>query len=245
MRLIEDLKATARTHAPSVVFFLKSLQRRLASKDTSNEEVFSRIYASGLWGGEGAMYSGAGSDDGVTAPFVETVLRFVRERGINSLVDLGCGDFRVGSQLAGSVRSYTGIDIAPNVIAANAKRYGGDNVAFLCRDITSETLPFAELCIVRQVLQHLSNRQIVAALANLRQFPFVIVGEHHPAKLYRPNLDKAVDHGTRISFGSGVYLEEPPFDLKNLSVLATTPLPPIVQEGEHLTIYLIENRRSQ
>ncbi len=186
------------------------------------------------------MYSGAGSDHSVTAPFVDVVLRFVRERGINSLVDLGCGDFRVGSQLASSVRSYIGVDIVPNMIAENAKQYGRENVTFLCRDITSETLPFAELCIVRQVLQHLSNRQIAAALANLRQFPFVIVGEHHPAKLYRPNLDKATDHGTRISFGSGVYLGKPPFELNNLSVLATTPLPPIVQNGEQLTIYLIE-----
>lgn len=67
-----------------------------------------------------------------------------------------------------------------------------------------------DLCVVRQVLQHLSNDQITRVLKRLQPFKTAIVAEHHPARLLRPNLDKHTGADTRIEFDSGVYLEYPP-----------------------------------
>jgi hypothetical protein len=90
------------------------------------------------------------------------------------------------------------------------------------------------------VLQHLSNAQISRVLEQLSAFRYVLVAEHHPARLFKPNLDKDTGADTRIDFDSGVYLEHLPFSVKNVHVIATTPLPPLLREGEHLTIYLID-----
>jgi SAM-dependent methyltransferase len=206
----------------------------------SPESVFSEIYASGTWGDGDEPNSGSGSDDSVSAPFIEIVRRLIVDQGITSVVDLGCGDYRVSGKLADLPIDYTGIDVVPALVARNAAAFGSDRIRFLCRDITRDSLPSADLCIVRQVLQHLSNAQISRVLRRLSSFRYVVVAEHHPARLLKPNLDKDTGADTRIDFDSGVYLEHAPFNVKNARVIAMTPLPPLLREGEHLTIYLID-----
>jgi hypothetical protein len=90
----------------------------------------------------------------------------------------------------------------------------------------SEQLPPAELCLIRQVLQHLSNAQISAILAKLGAFPYVIVTEHQPADqdFIFANVDKVHGPFTRLFSGSGVYLDEPPFNL-NVQLLLETASP--------------------
>ena len=56
------------------------------------------------------FYSGPGSD-AANLPNTSRSLRIVKTHGIED-VDLGCGDFRVGSQLAGITRmTYVGVDV--------------------------------------------------------------------------------------------------------------------------------------
>jgi SAM-dependent methyltransferase len=167
--------------------------------------------------------------------------RLISERGIGSVVDLGCGDYRVGRQLRDLAIDYTGVDVVPMLVARNNDAFGSARVRFVCKDITRDPLPAGELCIVRQVLQHLSNAQIASVLARLAAFRFAVVAEHHPARLFRPNLDKNTGADTRIDFDSGVYLEHPPFSVPNARLIGSTPLPALLREGEHLSIYLIEN----
>src|SRR5689334_14063560 len=62
--------------------------------------VFSEIYRRNMWGGQaGVFYSGPGSDPVVSRPYIEAVSDYIRASGIKSVVDIGCGDFRVGEQL--------------------------------------------------------------------------------------------------------------------------------------------------
>ena len=71
--------------------------------------------------------------------------------------------------------SYTGIDIVESVIAHNRQLYGGDNVQFFVRDIIEDELPAADLCLIREVFQHLSNAQIQRVLPKLRAYRYAIV----------------------------------------------------------------------
>lgn len=208
-------------------------------EDRDVSEIFGEIYRDGLWGGQqGEFYSGEGSDDAVTAGYVAVVRKYIEDHDIRSIVDLGCGDFRVGRQLLRPGVSYVGVDLVPELIESHQKRFGGETVRFTVADIIQDPLPEGELYLVRQVLQHLSNDQIGRALDKLRHKPHVVIAEHHPAasRFKEYNRDKPPGQAIRVPFGSGVYLDKPPFSFP-CKVIGSTRLPPIITEGETLTIY--------
>ncbi|TCK31673.1 hypothetical protein EV667_1784 [Ancylobacter aquaticus] len=177
-------------------------------------DVFSEIYENNIWGGEDKVFfSGSGSRGRVADEYIIKINNFIEKNKIKSVVDIGCGDFYIGSRLKCS--DYTGIDIVPSLISHHNATFGGPGRRFLCVDVSgSEALPSADLVLIRQVLQHLSNRQIEAILAKLGGFRHVIVTEHQPAAgdLVTFNRDHVHGNSTRLLHGSGVYLERPPFN---------------------------------
>jgi SAM-dependent methyltransferase len=225
--------------------------RRIAHRDTwfdyqdrSRQEVFTYIYERGVWGrsGEAKFYSGPGSDDAVTAPYVAAIRRFIETHAIRSVIDLGCGDFRVGSQLVLPHLSYHGIDIVAKVIDHNVRTYGSPNVRFSCLDAVSSDLPSGDLCLVREVFQHLSNEEIGKVLARCRKFPFVIVTEKvaAPGSFGAPNVDITHGPNTRADTGSGVILDAPPFSEHVVGTLLDSPQP----DGKILRSVVIENGKA-
>ena len=196
-------------------------------------EVFSEIYRRRLWAPAGGsteaqplFYSGPGSDHIVSQGYVEAVRRFIDKYRIISILDLGCGDFRVASAFCqGEGLSYHGVDIVQELIRFNTERYGSTNVTFSCRDILTDDLPPAQLCLIRQVLQHLSNEQVQRVLSRVDSYRFVIITEHLPERSFTPNLD--IHHGfeTRLSQNSGLVLDCPPFNRRVESTLCEVQLP--------------------
>jgi SAM-dependent methyltransferase len=197
-------------------------------EDRSLKEVFTHIYRQNVWGrGDGGLYSGPGSDPAVTAPYVAAVHEFIQSERIRSIVDLGCGDFRVGIQFLAPELRYHGVDIVDDVVSRNRQRYGSRNVTFSCVDATRDELPAGDLCLVREVFQHLSNEQIAKVLAKCRRFPLVIVTERiaSSGRLTTPNVDIRQGPNTRADIGSGVVLDAPPFSERVSRVLVDTLLP--------------------
>jgi hypothetical protein len=208
-------------------------------EDRSVAEIFGDIYRDGLWGGaRGQFYSGQGSDDEVTAEYVAIVKCYIDRHNIRSIVDLGCGDFRVGRQLLRPGVSYLGVDLIPQMIESHQIQFGSETVRFIVGDIIDDVLPDGELYLIRQVLQHLSNAQIGQVLEKLRDKPHVLIAEHHPAprRFKEYNRDKTPGQAIRVPFGSGVYPDMPPFSWP-CKIIGSTWAPPIITEGETITIY--------
>lgn len=183
----------------------------------SRQEQFEDIYAKNIWGGEkNTLFSGPGSyrQDLVDA-YVEVVNNFLNEKQIQSVIEIGCGDFNVAKNYAENFASYVGIDIASNVISQNKTKYETNTVRFVCMDAVEESLPDAQLCLVRQVFQHLSNKEIKLVLSKLEKFDYVIIAEtqYKKEKALAYNLEIDASRTTRRSKKSGVYLEEPPFSV--------------------------------
>lgn len=180
-------------------------------------EAFTYIYREALWGRsqDGLGSSGAGSHDpSVVDPYVRAVAGFLETLPKpKTLVDLGCGDMAVGLQLIPLVDRYVGCDVVPGLIAEHERRHAGSKVQFACIDIVEDDLPRGDVATVRQVLQHLSNAQIGAALPKLARYKHVIVTEHVPRGSFRPNVDKPMGPGTRLAEASGVVLGACPFEL--------------------------------
>jgi len=183
-------------------------------RDLPAAETFRRIYASGTWGvdAQWGFSSGSGSRGIVAEQYCSWVVNFIRERAIRTVVDLGCGDFYIGNRIIQQTGThYVGIDVVPELIEHHKSAFDRPNIAFHCLDITKDPLPGADLCLVRQVFQHLSNAQIAAALRNLERHPLALVSEHVPRLPRSFNRDKVHGPDIRCYYGSGVYLDQPPF----------------------------------
>ncbi len=206
--------------------------------------VFDDIYRKGEWGkGEDAgPCSGSGSRGLVVDEYVRVVSDFVRERNITSIVDIGCGDFYVGQRILdrlGPTISYIGLDVSSVVIEYNQQRYRYPNVSFVRADAAVEPLPDGDLCLVRQVMQHLSNAEILSMLQQLVKYRFVIVTEHYPSQLVTANLDKPHGGDTRVIDGSAVVLDRPPFNVMGLETLKETAVSSLNRERGCLVSVLI------
>ena len=128
-------------------------------------EEFAKIYREHVWGG--TSRSGPGSDPEVLRPYAALLSNFLRERNIRSVVDVGCGDWALARTLDWTGIDYTGVDIVPEVIEMLNVTYGSSDVRFLCRDLVSDKLPCAELCVIKDVLQHLSNESVRSFIEKL------------------------------------------------------------------------------
>jgi hypothetical protein len=138
---------------------------------------------------------------------------------------LGCGDFNIGQHLVPYTKKYIASDIVDALIEQNKKRFKASHLQFLCLDIVKDPIPKADVVILRQVLQHLSNAEISIILKKLSQYNFLILTEHIPTHAFVPNKDKIASQGIRLKQNSGVDVMAKPFELK---VTSTTILNEIV-----------------
>lgn len=199
--------------------------RQTVNSLRTTETVFTEIYQKGMWGGREALFSGTGSRGSAADQYIAAIQQFIEANRISSVVDLGCGDFQIGMKIAEICERYTGVDVVKFVVDENTRHHGSDTVAFRHMNIVDDELPDADLCLIRQVLQHLSNAQIKRILAKLSKYRFVIITEHYPADadFKTPNIDKAHGPGTRVTLGSAVCLDQPPFNVQSLSLLLDVP----------------------
>jgi SAM-dependent methyltransferase len=208
-----------------VRYLIEREDEKFSASPVTRQQMFEAIYEKNLWGGEkGEFYSGTGSDDAVTASYVNCVRNFIEDRGVTKVVDIGCGDFRVGSKLVNPNIDYTGVDIVAPLIARNQEIFGSSNISFICRNAISDDLPDGELCLVRQVLQHLSNADIARILSKLSKYRYVIVTEGLPLKPKSFNRDKQAGPHVRLYWDSGVYLDQPPFSIQGTRTLVAVPI---------------------
>lgn len=194
-----------------------------------NKAVFTNVYSHEIWGkprnGE-KFCSGPGSyDEKIVLPYMEVLQNLILANKISSVTEIGCGDFwimrkvmRNISNLQGGACSYCGIDIVEDVVRYNKKMFGNDNVRFLCMDASENvSLPDAELLIIRQVLQHLNNEAIMKILDKAKNFRYVLITEHiYAGEDVVYNMDIPTVGPIRLNKKSGVYLEKPPWNCKNI-----------------------------
>ena len=216
---------------------LRRVAEHAVNRQRTPEQVFSRIYERGLWGqSAGEFFSGSGSVDSHALQYVAMVQDYVGRHSIRSVVDLGCGDFAIGRRIAELGVDYIGVDVVPALIDHHNTRFGSPAVRFAHLDIVSEDLPQADLCLIRQVFQHLSNRQISRVVPKLRRYAHVLVTEHYPAPGVAtvPNKDKPHGHDTRVEDDSAVFLQYHPFNARLVEVLLEQETMPLRRRGEFL-----------
>lgn len=203
-----------------------------------NDKTFKKIYTNKTWGYNKSFkyYSGTGSHKKtIIKPYIEIIKIFLKEKKISSVIDFGCGDFNVGKNFVNNVKKYYAYDIFDDLIRYNKKKFIYKNLIFKKKDLTKDNIPKVDLILVRQVLQHLSNKDIKNFIDNIKnKAKYLIITEHLPNnKFFVPNYDKPKGEGLR--YNSGVILHEPPFKLnfKNIKQLLSINAKP--DSGKILT----------
>jgi SAM-dependent methyltransferase len=198
-----------------------------SSEPRSRGEIFEDVYRNKRWGHEeGAeFFSGSGSRGRAAEDYVREMTALLKEHEEElgrpvTVVDIGCGDFQIGRALVERMptMTYVGCDIVPSLIEHNQENYASDRVRFQQLDIVEDRPPSGDVCLVRQVLQHLSNDEIERALQNLSgRFTAIYVTEGQPELRVGPfNPDKPTGSGVRFNWergvGRGLELAEAPFN---------------------------------
>ncbi len=210
------------------------------------QAAFDRIYLEKQWG-EGDEPSGSGSYGAWAREYVAFIGDLVAETGAKTAVDVGCGDFNVGSRLCGLFERYEALDVSRVIIERNAARFAHlRHVRFAVADATRDPLPRADIVMIRQVLQHLTNVQIEAILRNAETSgtQLVVVAEHglpdtHVAAF---NLDlEAHSPMTRLIQHSCVRIDKPPFNRPARLARAIPADRPVLGDvPEYLNIFVLE-----
>jgi len=242
-QLLELVKASTPSAVRAIIRRLRREIRWARDRRVPVNEVFRKIYAEHEWGHDGTdgFYSGIGSDVIPATVYAENIRRYIEREGIHSIVDLGCGEYRVANLFVADDVQYVGVDIVEEVIATNRERFSRPNVRFECLDIIRDPLPAADLCLIREVFQHLSNAEILSVLPKLRGYRHVIFSDAQLPRwaIREPNRDIAHGRDTRGWKFSGLFLDLPPFNVRT-ELLFEVELPQhVLRPGERIRTYRI------
>ena len=190
-------------------------------KGMNTSDIFDKIYHDGIWGKDelGRPTSGSGSHSkDVVEPYLKAAKTIIKSIDCTTIVDLGCGDFNVGKNFIDDCDKYVACDISSVILEQNKQAHQYDNIEFKQINIAKDELPKGDLAFVRQVLQHLSNREIkkfAEYLNKVKPYKHLLITEGLPfEKGFNPNIDKPSGSDTRFLLNSGVELHKEPFLLE-------------------------------
>lgn len=128
------------------------------------QQAFTSIYECRVWGNNGnPQYngsSGPGSAIAYNQPYINFIRGFILTHNVKSVADVGCGDFRCGELIyadkLGGIQ-YHGYDVYEKLI--NHLKETHPQFDFVCLDasVTPELIQPADLCIIKDVMQHWPN----------------------------------------------------------------------------------------
>src|SRR5262245_33559038 len=169
LSLCETLVKQDRTSRPAFRMYRK-LYNAGHGRDLTHAEVFDYIYASHIW----VKGSGLGSLPQTTETYRKVLLDFLKRENIRSVVDAGCGDWQFSQLIDWTGINYVGIDVS-SVALTNNERYAAPNIKFIVGDIRTLDHPGADLLIMKDVLQHWSNADVLALIPKFARYRFCLI----------------------------------------------------------------------
>ena len=173
----------------------------------SMQQIFARMYLRNSWG-SGESVSGEGSELMQTAIVRREIEGLINELHIKTLLDAPCGDYNWMRWVRAELEQYTGVDIVPELVQANLRRYAAPRTQFAVLNICEEQVPKADLIVCRDFLVHLPLRAAVAAVAN-----FVASGSKYLLATTYPGLVRKNKELIIIGNWRPLDLQLPPFSL--------------------------------
>tara|TARA_B100001248_G_scaffold262699_1_gene261094 strand:+ start:1504 stop:2271 length:768 start_codon:yes stop_codon:yes gene_type:complete len=187
----------------------KKYKELIIFRSSSVTDRFTKIYELNYW--DGSTPSGTGSELSATESIRSELINMYEKFHIHSVVDAPCGDYNWMKLVNERVSvKYTGVDIVSEVIKMNNK-YQTENIKFIQSDICNDSLPNADLLIVRDCLFHFSYKDIKKFFDNFRShsYKYILLTCHiNDEALYGSFTNKDIETGDyrRIDLFSSPFL---------------------------------------
>ena len=150
------------------------------------EQVFTEVYENNIWGNNDASEYMGSSGCGSAVEFnknsyVPFLKKFLTDHGIQTVVDLGCGDFRCGKLIYDDMEvAYTGYDAYKKIVDYNKTQCSLPKYSFIHLDFCNhkERIVSGDLCILKDVIQHWSLEEIYTFLDYLvenKKFKHILI----------------------------------------------------------------------
>tara|TARA_Y100000385_G_C12801461_1_gene512061 strand:- start:24 stop:620 length:597 start_codon:yes stop_codon:yes gene_type:complete len=123
------------------------------------EESFSKIYSKNIWGGG----SGTGSKmSRNNQKYIDILQDILNKYEINTICDVGCGDWEFSQNIDFGKREYLGIDCVSSVIEKDKENFKDKNINFDHKVIGDDYIPEGfDLIIIKDVIQHWTDEDIM------------------------------------------------------------------------------------
>lgn len=199
---------------------------RLTEEMVIEKQIFTKVYQSSEWGNG----SGNGSHPSSTVEYRSFVERFISMNSVSSIIDVGCGDWQSSRFMSFGRAKYIGFDLVEFLVDRNNKEFGSDYVEFKKMPDDPEDLPQADLLIMKDVLQHLSNDYITFFRDYVfPRYKFCLI----------TNSWKAINYGHNQEINAGMFrsldLTAEPYLFKGAYVVETW------NEWERIRTMLLQN----
>jgi SAM-dependent methyltransferase len=129
---------------------------------------FREIYQTRFWAPDGESASGPGSSLAQTQVIRSAIPNIIKRHGINSVLDVPCGDFWWARHMELGPCRYFGADLVEEIVLYNSRNYSAPLREFLVLDLTRDHLLKVDMILCRDCLPHLSFKNIKKALANIK-----------------------------------------------------------------------------
>lgn len=198
-------------------FFLFSLLVVFSIQGISEtERFFTYVYDHGVWGKDeyGNGTSGGGATLETAGEYIVFLSRFIKKNNIKSIVDIGCGDWRVMRNVDLSEAYYLGFDVVRSVIEKNIQAFSSSKVNFMFGDCLEIDLPKADLLVCKDVFIHFPNQSIFSLIAQFHKYKHVLITNCvDPDTFTASNQDCAMGSWRRVDISA------PPFNVKGKKLL--------------------------
>jgi hypothetical protein len=142
-------------------------RRADAGEQIAAIDAFRHALATNHWAGPESP-SGPGASLEQTTVIRRALPELLRRLGVQTLLDLPCGDSSWMSTVDLGTTRYIGGDLLPELIAENSRRHARPGREFRVLDLRSSPLPAVDLVLCRDGLVHLAFADIASAVENLR-----------------------------------------------------------------------------
>ncbi len=125
------------------------------------EESFTKIYKKNIWG------SGSGTGSKMSRnnrKYIELLESIMDRYEINTICDVGCGDWEFSQHIDFGDRKYVGVDCVSHVVKEVQDKFGKTrpNTQFMHKVIGDDFIPKGyDLIIIKDVIQHWTDEDIM------------------------------------------------------------------------------------
>ncbi|MEV6123849.1 class I SAM-dependent methyltransferase [Streptomyces sp. NPDC052077] len=132
------------------------------------ETIFTEVFRTNHWGSPESV-SGPGSELRQTEAVRGALASVLARYPIRTITDAGCGDVNWIRHVDGFDRldAYVGLDVVPDLVELNQKRYGSERMSFQQADLSRNEIPAADLVLTRDCMVHLTHHEVLAFLARI------------------------------------------------------------------------------